>query len=813
MVPVRRLPRTPSFWSHCLVAALAAAAVSSVPAATPGGEAARRQQAALEAQELLQHGDRAYQGGDYAQAVEAYRGALDGLPDAPATAQWRAAALDRLVIAAIERARAQSRDGDLAGAKATLDAVLADEVAPEDARARRARADLDDPLRSNPALTAQHGRDVDEVRRFLYTAEGAFQLGDFDKSTDFYQKVLRIDPTNTAARRGLEKVAAARSDYARSAYDHTRAEMLGQVDREWELAVPAPAERVPRLAPGGPEQLRVAIESKLDRIIFPLIDMEDASLTEAVDFLRGQSQQLDILELDPALRGVGIVLELGPEDAPESQQARTTRINLKLRNIPLRKVLDYITNATRTAWVVDEFAVVIRPTGSTSGALVTRTYRVPPDFLTTGAAGGEKPGNADPFAAEPEQDGLLAKRRSAQEVLQEQGVNFPEGANASFNPETSTLIVRNTSEMHLLIEQIVDAAAQTEPVQVVVRVTIMKVEERRLKELSFDWLLSPFELTDELFAGGGTVGNGSPIGEVPGLPFTTLLTAPLTAGNRSGDDAVPLDSIDALIQETQRGFAPSPQRAPGALTFNGLLNNGQFQVMMRGLEQQKGIDWVQVPSTVARSGQRSSIQVIREFIYPTEYEPPELPNQVGGGDFFGGGGLGGGLGGLGGGANTMPVTPATPTAFEMRPVGMVLEVEPVVSADRRFIDLVLNPVLTEFDGFVNYGSPINSTQPVGVLGLGGNASIEVTPNAILMPVFSVNRANTALTVADGATIVIGGLLQEKLIKVEDKTPVFGDIPLLGRLFRSDVSAPSRKVVLFFVNVELQDPTGRRFVEQ
>lgn len=771
-------------------------------------EAERRQQAAMEAQELLHHGDRAYESGDYAQAVEAYSGAVEGLPDAPATAVLRAAAVERLVTATIERAHQLVRGGDLAGAKTALDQVLVAGVAADDARARRARAELDDPQRTNPALTAAHGRDVDEVRRLLYTAEGAFELGSLDRAADLYQKVLGIDPANTAARRGLEQVAAARSDYHRAARDSRRAEMLADVDRGWELQAPPPAEQVMELLHGDGQGRQVAIESKLDRIIFPVIDMEDTTLSEAADFLRSQSQQLDILELDPALRGVGIVLDLGPEDAPEGQQARTARINLKLRRVPLRSVLDYVTSATRTTWVIDEFAVVIRPAGGSSGTMVTRSYRVPPDFLTTGVgASGQVPAAADPFAAESQEEGLLARRRSAQEVLQEQGVSFPEGASASFNTAASTLLVRNTSEMHLLVEQIVHAAAETEPVQVVVKLTIMKVEERRLKELSFDWLISPFDFGHEVFPGGGTVGNGSVLGAIPAPPFTSPLTLPLTAGNRSGDAAAPPDGIDALIQETQRGFSAASRRAPGILTFNGLLSDGQFQVMMRGLDQAKGIDWVQTPSTVTRSGQRSSISVVREFIYPTEYEPPELPNQVGdvGGDIFGGGG--------GGVQNFSPVTPATPTAFEPRTVGMVLEVEPVVSADRRFIDLVLTPELTEFDGFVNYGSPINSAAPVGLLGLGGSEAVEMTPNAILMPVFSVNRANTALTVADGSTIVIGGLLQEKLIKVEDKTPVFGDIPLLGRLFRSDVSVPSRKVVLFFVNVELLDPTGRRFRER
>lgn len=790
-----------------IVVAAGFASVSTLPAQDiAAAEAARRQQAVMEAHELLQTGDRFYEKGDYAQAVEAYTGALDGLPQAPATAVHRDAALDRLVVASIELARHQSRRGDVPGARDTMDKVLAEGIAPDNPRAKRMRLELDDPIRTNPALTLEHGKDIDEVRKLLYLADGEFNLGRFDAALANYEKVICIDPYNTAARRGMERVTQARRDYYRAAYDQTRAEMLGVVDAGWELDPNCVTETLDGYGLESTPLMRqrVLLEAKLERLIFPIVDLEDVTLTEAADFLRGQSRQVDTIELDPARRGVSIIVELGAEDTELGDRMRSTRFNLQLRNVPLHSILDYVAEATGTTWATDEFAVVIRPAGASSGVQTVKSYRVPPDFLST-SGGAPDAAEADPFAA-PKEEGLLAKRRTADEVLREQGVRFDEGCYANFNAGSSTLVIRNTPDMHRLIEQIVDAAVQTEPVQVVVRVTLMRTQEDIIKELGFDWLLSPFDF-GSVFASGGTVGNGYPIIDVPNPPGAVPTTYPMTSGLRSGDQAIPQDSIDALIQQTNRGFTSAPKRAPGVLTFNGLLDKGQIQVMIRALDQKKGVDILSTPATVTRSGQQSSIQVIREFIYPTEYEPPELPNNVGSTTNFGG------FPGLGGGGSSFPVTPATPTAFEMREVGMMLEVEPVVDAERKFIELTLNPVLTEFEGFVNYGSPINSTQQTGFGGLGGQQAIQVTPNAILMPVFSVNRVNTALTVADGATIVIGGLLQEKIIKVEDKVPIFGDIPVLGRLFRSEVSRPLRKVVLFFVNVELLDPTGQRFRER
>ena len=139
-------------------------------------------------------------------------------------------------------------------------------------------------------------------------------------------------------------------------------------------------------------------------------------------------------------------------------------------------------------------------------------------------------------------------------------------------------------------------------------------------------------------------------------------------------------------------------------------------------------------------------------------------------------------------------------------MGIILEVLPVADANRRYVDVTLNPSITELDGFVNYGTPINTTSS----GLLGPITRVLTENAILMPVFNVRRANSNLVVADGATIVIGGMLKDEITDVQDKTPILGDIPLVGRLFQSEARSQLSTAVLFLVNVELLDPTGRPY---
>ena len=67
-----------------------------------------------------------------------------------------------------------------------------------------------------------------------------------------------------------------------------------------------------------------------------------------------------------------------------------------------------------------------------------------------------------------------------------------------------------------------------------------------------------------------------------------------------------------------------------------------------------------------------------------------------------------------------------------------------------------------------------------------------------------------MTVADGATIAIAGLMAESIQNVQDKVPILGDIPFLGRLFSSSSKRPVTTAVIFLVHVELLDPTGRPY---
>lgn len=774
----------------------------------------RRLEDARKANDLLHQGDTSYNKQDYKAAVAAYSSAFSLLPNGLRTQELRAAAADRYATAATEQSRELAKGGNYDQAKLLLDQVLQPNIAPAHLGALKLKAQIDDPIRYNHALTPEHVQDVQVVGIALRKADAHYNLGQYDKAAQSFHEVLGKDPFNKAARRGLEKVEATKSDYYRAAYDHTRSEMLNAVDKGWEMAVPPEVDTTLLLGNATTLDMVPTLDEKMSGITVEAIDLDDTTLEEAIDFVRIQSREGDAPSINGEKKGINIVLNLGDSESERAKTIIASRIDLKARDLPLSKVLDYITDQTHTKWRSDGATILITPLWSTEEVIVTRTFSVPPTFLIS-AAKIKTEDSGDVFDNEGSNSfGLTPNKFDITAFLKQNGISFPKGSSASYNPGSNALLVRNTPDNIDIIDQLIGNITDQEPVQVVIKTTIMRVSEKKLKSLGFDWLITPIGLTNALFLGGGTVGNGTQLLDMPLSPFSGLGN-PLTSGIRSGETGLHADSIDTFINSENSGFGNTAIRAPGILTLTGVYSGVQVQMMMRGMDQQTGADVMAKPSTIARSGERAKIEIIREFIYPTEYEPPQIPDSIGSTTVVD----------LGTGESATsnpptPITPAHPTAFETRNVGVTLEVEPTVGPNKQFIELTLQPQLVEFQGFVNYGSPINGSSGSGFsidfdqLGTGNAFTSNsgtmgrITDNNILMPIFKATQLrNQTITIQDGATIVLGGVMTSRKTKIEDKVPILGDIPLAGRLFRSESEQSFNEAVIIMVQAELIDPAG------
>jgi general secretion pathway protein D len=751
----------------------------------------RRQETMADyAQTAVNKGTEAMMNQDYESAFAYFKSAVDVLPSGGAAAQSiRESALDGFCRAAVKLAEQRISEERYQDATTTVTVVLEERYAPTYGPALALERKLRDPTRFNRALTPGFIANIEEVKQLLLEADGFYASGRFDLAFKRYEQVLNIDKYNIAARRGMERVNGAREKYAVSAYNEARGDMLRQVDKGWEL----PVRRFEVGASTIIEQPKIdtrgtsLINRKLDEILIPRIDFRDATIREALDFIKQRAVTLDTSEEDPSRRGINIVLKAAA-DSPEAN----ARITLSLNDIPLRAAIDYVAKAANLKLKIEPYAVAVVPQSEPTDILITKEYKVPPGFITSlpAAQPANLPGQGGQHVAPGSQPAIQA-RSGAREFLEAQGVTFPQGSSANFIASTSKLIVKNTQTNLDLIDTLVETQMTAPPSQVEIESKFLEVTQTNLKEMGFDWLLGQFALPfgSGIYGSGGTQGSGQNIPSATSFPFNVggvpIGSNPLTAGNRSGSTAITANAVDGLLFGTPAGAAPA------LLSVAGIFTNPQFQVVLRALNQQKGVDLVSAPKVTTKSGQRATIQIVREFRYPTEYDLPQVTQTPG--SIF------------------TPATPTTPTSFETKPVGITLEVEPTVGPDGYTIDLILSPRVVEFDGFINYGSPISTVvTTVGVAPI--SANFLVTANVINKPVFSTREVTTEVTVYDGQTVVIGGLMREDIQKTEDKVPILGDIPLAGRLFRTSADQHIKRNLIMFVTASLLDPAGQPLIK-
>ena len=71
-----------------------------------------------------------------------------------------------------------------------------------------------------------------------------------------------------------------------------------------------------------------------------------------------------------------------------------------------------------------------------------------------------------------------------------------------------------------------------------------------------------------------------------------------------------------------------------------------------------------------------------------------------------------------------------------------------------------------------------------------------------VPVIDITQLETQVLVADGDTVVLGGIYTNELIEGQTKVPLLGDIPFVGRLFRNDVRREQKREILIFITPKI-----------
>ena len=211
--------------------------------------------------------------------------------------------------------------------------------------------------------------------------------------------------------------------------------------------------------------------------------------------------------------------------------------------------------------------------------------------------------------------------------------------------------------------------------------------------------------------------------------------------------------------------------------FGFVYKNGGFQLesTLHALQQNKRTEVLSAPKVTTLSGHKAIIRLVTDEIYPTGWNAGTTT-------------LGTGTSATGYTIGANPIVNVNNTT----PIGIMLTVLPIVSTDNYTIDLNLEPVVQDFDTWIDYSSPEDPQKLY---------------QGVKMPVITARTIQTNVSVFDGETVVMGGVFRDDTENINDSIPILGDMPLVGRFFQSEIEDAEKTNLLIFTTVQLIRPDG------
>ncbi len=281
---------------------------------------------------------------------------------------------------------------------------------------------------------------------------------------------------------------------------------------------------------------------------------------------------------------------------------------------------------------------------------------------------------------------------------------------------------------------------------------IVKTDLSNTEKLGIDWNV----------VGGLTKGatrpTSFPFYQGSGTSLHNFLPIVAGGGNVKSANSVVVSTVGPN-PGANRGFPLPPAEVTGGGFSYGTLDFSSFSAILNMLQTRVNTKVVSNPRVVVLNNQTATVQVGQEVPIPSF----ERNEQTG----------------------SMVIT-----GFTYRNTGVVLNVTPHINSESEIL--------------VDLSPEVSS---VGLNQSFGAGQIEA-------PRFDTTKAKTQVLIRSGETIAIGGLLTDQTGVKEDKVPYLGDIPLVGKLFRStnpsNSANPSTSKVetLFFVTVTTMDTQGQ-----
>jgi general secretion pathway protein D len=804
--------------------------------------------------------------GMYDDAKRKYSNALSYIPDTPDTRESRIVAEKGLADAHYQHALLLRKKGLLEQALAEARAAQGKGQEQADRLVGMIRKDMEIPPKKAETVEIprmnqlEYKESREKVAVRMRRARQHYVVGEYTKARDEAELVVKEEPFNVEAIRLLRRIAERMNDVSNLEHLTTRERMIRDVSAAWTpdrygvdaafaVELKPKADDLSRASKApekglSPEQ---EIQKKMQAIMIPSIQFNAANITDVISFFEKASREYDT-EKAVDKRGVNFVIKTGAGTAPASGAAPTPTdlftpaatgggtadglgagpITFSARFVTLYDALKTVMDVSNMKFRIKGNIVTIMPMNIPDDILITRSYNVLPTLtervLSTHreiapGGGGDGLVPAAEMSAATDWKGFFGQM----------GVNWPEGSAISYLATIGKLRVSNTADNLANFEQVLEELNVT-PRQIEVEARFVEVAQEDLNSLGFEWILNgnlgvntgigaldkytslpdgnlnplsgnaslrPYDSGSLIVDGGGS--GGSWIESIPGDPTTRQWqwnTKPPSKSFGRGSRFLNSSGNGVLTAGTTK--------QDDLLKLTAGLDGNAISMILHALSQKTSTDVLSAPKVVTKSGQEAIMKVVTEYIYPTDFAVAAVP----------------GVAGVGGAPGTPGATTVSPSEFDTREVGVILQVLPEVSADGQMINLMMNPQVVAPPEWKNYGSKVpqyTQETSIDLLGRETTRTVLLTDdngNPIYLeqpmeqPIFRVRSVSTSISIYNGATVVMGGMITEERVATFDKIPFLGDLPYIGRLFQSKGERTEKRNLLIFVTARLVDPAGR-----
>ncbi len=445
-----------------------------------------------------------------------------------------------------------------------------------------------------------------------------------------------------------------------------------------------------------------------------------------------------------------------------------------------------------------------------------------------GSAAGNIFGEPDQEADRPEREELVEQIRTIiEDTVDPDGWRNAGGSTGSMQELNGNLIITNTPQNHAQIEGLLSELREIRAIQVNVEGRFLAVSTDWFEQIGVDLdlyfdvnsdvrtqqlaadplshlsdlfdtspggrgrLIDPFFYGQVVDADGNVVANRIPFGNTVGIPTgvdgdgdgfgdLTYVVGPVGQPIRATDGFAPFGVIqnsfdpenglvNTLAEFDAASFAGLATSVSPALSLGiQFLDDIQVDLLIEATQADRRSVVLTAPRLTLFNGQRAWVAVARQEVYVSGLTPVT-------GDASG------------------AFEPQTDVLFD----GFVLDVEAVVSADRRYVTMNVIAEQSEILAIEQKG-PFGGAAGGGGL-TGGSDSFE---GFIEAPVIQVQLVYTTVSVPDKGTILLGGQRKVSEVEVEAGVPVLSKIPFINRFFTNRVTAKSEETLLILIRPEI-----------